>query len=92
MSKQEAHHNMEIKASRRKNSRRINQSFDNTIIFRSACVIQILCLLARESLQQNMHEEKIMKREIEDTTHNGKQEGRQIETDRNDIQMQTKIG
>ena len=83
---------MEIKASKKKNPRRINQSFDNTIIYRFACVIQILCLVVSANLQQNMRNEKIMKREVEDTNDNGKQEGSQIEKDRNYIQMQKEIG
>ena len=90
--RKEVRHNMEIKAAKKKNRRRINQSFDNSIIFRSTCLIQILCVLVSAHLQQNMRDEKIMKTEVEVTTHNGKQESRQMEKDRNYIQMQKQTG
>lgn len=83
---------MEIKAVKKKNPRRINQSFDNTILFRSACLIQILCLVVSANLPNEMRDEKIMKREIEVTTHNEKQEIRQMEKDQNYGQMHKSSG
>ena len=83
---------MEIKAVKKKNPRRINQSFDNTILFRSACLIQILCLVVSANLPKEMRDEKIMKREIEVTTHNEKQEIRQMEKDQNYGQMHKSSG
>ena len=84
---------MEINHPKINNIRQIHQSVHNTIIFRSVCLIQLLCLVVSANLQQNLHDSKIIKSEVDVTSHNGKQDdGRQTENDPNFIQIENKIG
>ena len=92
VSKSKKQHDMEIHHSKIKYSRRIHQSVHNTIFFQSACLIQLLCLVVSANLQQDLHDRKIIKSEVEDTSHNGKQGGRQTETDRNFVQIENETG
>ena len=85
--------NMEINHPKINNIRRIHQSAHNTIIFRSVWLIQLLCLVVSANLQQNLHDRKIIKSEVDVTSHNGKQDnGRQTENDKNFIQIENDIG
>ena len=92
MSKSKKQHDMDINHSKIKYSRRILQSVHNNIIFRSAYLIPLLCLVVNANLQQDLHDRKILKSEVEVTSHNGKQDGRQTETDRNVIQIENETG
>ena len=75
---------MEINELKIMNSRRrMNQSVLKAIIFQSACLIQLLCLVASANLQQDLRDRKIVKRETEVTFLNGKQEDQLIENDLN---------
>ena len=75
---------MEINELKIMNSRRrMNQSVLKAIIFQSACLIQLLCLVVSANLQQDLRDRKIVKRETEVTFLNGKQEDQLIENDLN---------
>ena len=83
---------MEINHPKIKYSGRIHQSVHNTIIFRSSCLIPLLCLVVSANLQQELNDRKIIKSEVEVTSNNGKQDGGQTETDRNIIQIENETG
>ena len=73
--------------------RRINQSVLKAIIFQSACLIQLLCLVVGSAnLQQDLRDRKIIKREVEVTFLNGKQEDNLIEQDPNIRKIEKNIG
>ena len=85
---------MEINELKIMNSRRrINQSVLKAIIFQSACLIQLLCLVVGSAnLQQDLRDRKIIKREVEVTFLNGKQEDSLIEQDPNIRNIEKHIG
>ena len=85
---------MEINEFKIKNSgRRMNQSVFKAIIFQSACLIQLLCLVvSAANLQQDLRDRKIITREAEVTSLNGKQEDRLIEKDPNFRKIEKQIG
>ena len=89
----QAHHNMEINELKIMNSRRrMNQSVLKAIIFQSACLIHLLCLVVSANLQQDLRDRKIIKREAEVTFLNGKQEDKLIEKDPNFRKIKKQIG
>ena len=84
---------MEINELKIMNSRRrMNQSVLKAIIFQSACLIQLLCLVVSANLQQDLRDRKIVKRETEVTFLNGKQEDQLIENDFNFKESEKQTG
>ena len=84
---------MEINVSKIRYRRRKNQAVHNTIIFRSTCLMQLLCLVVNANLQNNnLGDSKIMRREVEVRSDIRKQEERLMEEDGNLDKIKNRIG
>ena len=71
----------------------MNQSVLKAIIFQSTCLIQLLCLVvSAANLQQDLRDRKIITREAEATSFNGKQEERLMEKDPDFGKIEKQIG